>query len=186
MKQTSTESIRVRNLRKSKLSDIQRWSKANVMHDNWQERTILLSKFIKNNSIVVEFGAGNGILQEVLSKTITYQPADIIKRREHYLVCDLNVHPISLDLAPYNTALFSGVLEYVYDLDLLFNALSKSIKYIPLSYACTDICQQNRLNNGWLSDYTSFQLEAIFEKYSYNIVKKELWKDQSIYFLEHE
>ena len=180
VKQTSTESKRVRDLRKSRLSDIQRWSKANVMHDNWQDRTVLLSRFIKDHSSVVEFGAGNAILEEVLNQTISYQPVDIVKRKEHYLVCDLNVHPVTLDLTPYDTALFSGVLEYVYDLDPLFLALSKSVKYIPLSYACSDICTQNRLNNGWLSDYSSFQLEAIFDKYSFRIIKKELWKDQSL------
>lgn len=185
-KKPNKESRRVLELRDKKQSDTERWIKGDVMHGNWQDRTLLLSNYIKDNSSVVEFGAGNAVLQEVLNNSIEYQAVDIVKRKENYLVCDLNVHPLSIDLAQYDTAVFSGVLEYVYDLDLLFLELSKSIKYIPLSYACSNICKQDRLLNGWLSDYTSNQLEAIFDKYSYKVLKRELWRDQSIYFLEHE
>lgn len=185
-RKSTRESQRVQEIRKRKESDFQRWSRSDVMHDNWQERTVALSKYIKKGSSVVEFGAGAAILQSALDVTIQYQPVDIIKRKENFIVCDLNSYPLDLDLTRYDTALFSGVLEYVYDLDTLLLELSKNIKYIPLSYACRDVCKQNRLNNGWLSDYSSDELEAIFEKYSYKIVHKSLWKDQSIYFLQYE
>lgn len=185
-KKPHKESQRVSELRALKKSDTQRWSRADAMHTNWEERTIRLSKYINKNSNVVEFGAGSAILKDVLDKTITYQPVDIIKRQENYLVCDLNKNPLSIDLTSYDTAVFSGVLEYVYDIDLLFQELSKHIKCIALSYACNDICKQDRLFNGWLSDYSSSELEGIFKKYAFKILKKDTWKDQNLYFLDHE
>ncbi len=185
-KKPHKESQRVSALRALKKSDTERWSRADVMHTNWEERTIRLSKHINKNSNVVEFGAGSAILKDVLDKTITYQPVDIIKRQENYLVCDLNVNPLAIDLTHYDTVVFSGVLEYVYDIDLLFQELSRHITYVPLSYACSDICKQDRLFNGWLSDYSSSELEEIFKKHAFKIIKKYIWKDQNLYFLEHE
>lgn len=185
-KKPSKEATRVRELRDKKQSDLERWSKDDVIHHNWQERTLLLANYIKDGSKVIEFGAGNAVLQNTLNNTITYQPVDILKRKENYLTCDLNKYPLSIDLTPYDTAVFSGVLEYVYDLDPLLNALSQSINYLILSYACSDICKQDRLPNGWLSDYTTHQLDSLFNKYSYKIVDQDIWKEQTIYFLAHE
>jgi hypothetical protein len=158
-----------------------------VLHENWQDRTLLLAKHIKNGSKVVEFGAGSAILKNELDISIQYQAVDIVKRKEDYLVCDLNQHPLSIDLSLYDTAIFSGVLEYVYDIDALFAILlSNNLKNVAMSYACSDISKQDRLIDGWLSDYTSKDLEIIFDKYDFKIIHIGLWKNQSIYILEHD
>ena len=97
--------------------------------------------------------------------------------------CDLNAG-IEFSLASYDTAVFSGVLEYVYDVDKVFRQLSCSITKIVLSYACTDISNADRLKSGWLSDYSRNDLETIFRKYNYQIVEYEEWRKQSIFCLK--
>ena len=177
------EQRRVKALRQLKESDLQRWSKDQVFYDDWNERSHILGSYVADGSRVIEFGAGKGVLENYFNKTITYQPVDIVQRTPNFLVCDLNKIPLSISLAAYNTAIFSGVLEYVYDIEVLFEQFSTQIPHMILSYSCSDICKQNRLTNGWLSDYTLADLKTIFKKYNYKINREQHWKDQTLFEL---
>jgi len=169
-------------LKKEKQSDINRWKNSNELFEDWDQRTSILGNYITPGSKVIEFGSGNMSLKKMLPKKCTYTPSDIVKRTEETIVCDLN-EPISFDLSLYNTAVFSGVFEYVYDIDTVFKQLEKHIPHIILSYACSDICTHNRLINGWLSEFTEKQLLDIFAKYSYDVIDKQEWRQQTIFNL---
>ncbi|MFZ4679374.1 MAG: hypothetical protein ACOYLP_04325 [Flavobacterium sp.] len=169
-------------LKKEKQSDINRWKNSNELFEDWDQRTSILGNYIAPGSKVIEFGSGNMSLKKMLPKNCTYTPSDIVKRTEETIVCDLN-EPISFDLSFYNTAVFSGVFEYVYDIDIVFKQLEKHIPHIILSYACSDICTHNRLINGWLSEFTEKQLLDIFAKYSYDVIDKQEWRQQTIFNL---
>ena len=169
-------------LKKEKQSDINRWKNSNELFEDWDQRTSILGNYIAPGSKVIEFGSGNMSLKKMLPKNCTYTPSDIVKRTEETIVCDLN-EPISFDLSFYNTAVFSGVFEYVYDIDTVFKQLEKHIPHIILSYACNDICTHNRLINGWLSEFTEKQLLDIFAKYSYDVIDKQEWRQQTIFNL---
>jgi len=169
-------------LKKEKQSDINRWKNSNELFEDWDQRTSILGNYITSGSKVIEFGSGNMSLKKMLPKNCTYTPSDIVKRTEETIVCDLN-EPISFDLSFYNTAVFSGVFEYVYDIDIVFKQLEKHIPHIILSYACSDICIHNRLINGWLSEFTEKQLLDIFAKYSYDVIDKQEWRQQTIFNL---
>ena len=169
-------------LKNEKQSDINRWKNSNELFEDWDQRTSILVNYITPGSKVIEFGSGNMSLKKMLPKKCTYTPSDIVKRTEETIVCDLN-EPISFDLSFYNTAVFSGVFEYVYDIDTVFKQLEKHIPHIILSYACSDICTHNRLINGWLSEFTEKQLLDIFAKYSYDVIDKQEWRQQTIFNL---
>ena len=169
-------------LKNEKQSDINRWKNSNELFEDWDQRTSILGNYITPGSKVIEFGSGNMSLKKMLPKKCTYTPSDIVKRTEEIIVCDLN-EPISFDLSLYNTAVFSGVFEYVYDIDTVFKQLEKHIPHIILSYACSDICTHNRLINGWLSEFTEKQLLDIFAKYSYDVIDKQEWRQQTIFNL---
>ena len=169
-------------LKNEKQSDINRWKNSNELFEDWDQRTSILGNYITPGSKVIEFGSGNMSLKKMLPKKCTYTPSDIVKRNEETIVCDLN-EPISFDLSFYNTAVFSGVFEYVYDIDTVFKQLEKHIPHIILSYACSDICTHNRLINGWLSEFTEKQLLDIFAKYSYDVIDKQEWRKQTIFNL---
>ena len=169
-------------LKKEKQSDINRWKNSNELFEDWNQRTSILGNYITPGSKVIEFGSGNMSLKKMLPENCVYTPSDIVKRTEETIVCDLN-EPISFDLSFYNTAVFSGVFEYVYDIDSVFKQLEKHIPHIILSYACSDICTHNRLINGWLSEFTEKQLLDIFAKYSYDVIDKQEWRQQTIFNL---
>lgn len=168
-------------LRLNKKSDINRWKHNSELFSDWDERTLILGSYIPLESNVIEFGAGNMVLKTLNFKS--YTPTDIVKRNQEMLVCNLN-EPITLDLTHYDSAVFSGVLEYVYDIENVFQQLCQPINQVTLSYCCSDIVTLSRNKNGWLSDFTKNQLEEIFEKYNYKIEDYSQWRNQSLYNLK--
>jgi hypothetical protein len=169
-------------LRAQQKSDVARWEKNDQLREDWDERTLILGRFIDPNSTVIEFGAGNMILKETF-KFKKYTPTDIVKRNEFITVCDLNKE-IHIDFRGYDVAVFSGVLEYVYDIDNVFRILSTNINQVVMSYCCSDLISLSRDKNGWLSDYTKNELEEIFSKYRYEIMDYLEWRNQSLFNLK--
>lgn len=173
---------RTQELKRGQSSDVERWKKSKELLENWNERSHILANMVPENARVIEFGAGNMALKKYLPKNCKYQGSDLVQRSPEMKVCDLNMG-IYFSLTPYNTAVFSGVLEYVYDIDKVFVQLSEKINTVILSYACSDISSANRLKSGWLSDYTKEDLESIFNRNGYEIMEYTEWKKQSIYKL---
>ncbi|WP_134142265.1 hypothetical protein [Flavobacterium sp. S87F.05.LMB.W.Kidney.N] len=169
-------------LRSEKKTDLQRWQNDDQLYRDWDERTILLSSYIKPRASIIEFGAGNMILKNYLDNYKIYIPTDIVARFNETVVCDLNQGVISA-VKKCDTAVFSGVLEYVYDINKVFEELGPTIKQIVLSYCCTDIVKLSRDKNGWLSDYTKSDLEEIFKKHGFEIENYAEWRKQSIFNL---
>ena len=121
-------------------------------------------------------------LKKFLPLSCSYTPSDLFKTSSDTIVCDLN-NKISIDLNYYDTVVFSGVLEYVYNIENLFAQLAVSTPHVVLSYACSDISNAARLKKGWLSDYSQKDLERIFKKYQYDIMEYKEWRKQSLYSL---
>lgn len=172
-------------LRIEKKTDFKRWKKNEELLPDWDERTLILGSFINPNAKIIEFGAGNLVLKTFLNNYKSYTPSDIVARFEDILVCDLNLK-IPFELSNYDTAVFSGVFEYVYNIEEVFAQMSSTIKQIVLSYSCADVVKLSRDKNGWLSDYKKSELEAIFKKYNYKIENYQEWKNQSLYNLIKE
>lgn len=171
------------DLVKHKKSDIERWKHNSELHSNWNARTEILASFISENAKVIEFGAGNMHMKTIINPE-NYTPSDIVKRFDETIVCDLN-QDIQINLKPYHTAVFSGVLEYVYNIDLVFAQLEKNkVNQIVMSYCCTDIISLSRAKNGWLSSLSKNDLLQIFEKYSYQLEDYKEWNNQSIFNLK--
>ena len=177
---TKRKTIKLRELRKS---DIERWSNPKELLENWNERTAILGSKISEGASVIEFGAGNLALKNYLPDNCKYQASDLISRNKDILACDLN-EKIKIDLSGYDTVVFSGVLEYVYDIEKVFEQFPDSIRTVILSYACTDISSAPRLKLGWLSDYTTKELKSIFAKNNYTVKEYLEWRKQSIFFLQ--
>ena len=174
-----------RRLRAEKLTDQQRWEKKEEFYHDWNERTSMLGSMVKPGSKVIEFGAGSAFLRNELPEDVIYTPSDILKRDKDFLICDLNKE-IEFELFQFDTVIFSGVLEYVYEIDKVFSQFPDNIKTVIMSYACSDICKVDRLENGWLSDYNSNELEGIFSSYGFYIEKSYEWRHQSIYYVVRE
>jgi hypothetical protein len=168
---------------KDRLSDFDRWQKDEELLTNWNERTTILASYVLPNTNVIEFGAGKMYMKSILNNIASYTPSDIVKRDKTTIICDLN-KPIDFDLSKYEVAIFSGVLEYVYDINSVVKELSKAnVGQIIMSYCCSDIVSLTRTKNGWLSDYTRTELETIFMLNGYKIEHYREWRGQSIFNL---
>lgn len=173
---------RIAVLRSRKMSDMERWLKSEELQTEWNSRTILLAEHVSKGASVIEFGAANGFLESYLGKKAAYQGVDIVARDRGFLVCDLNSQPITLDLSNYDTVILSGVLEYVYDISYVFNYFfEQGIDHLLISYACSDVCKQDRLLNGWLSDFTWLEINKNIVSSGFELEKNMDWKDQNLF-----
>ena len=173
---------RIAALRSQKMSDLERWVKSEELQTEWNSRTIILAEHVSKGAHVIEFGAANGFLESYLGEKAAYQGVDIVARDRGFLVCDLNSQPITLDLSNYDTVILSGVLEYVYDISYVFNYFfDQGIDHLFFSYACSDMCKQDRLLNGWLSDFAWMGINEIIVDSGFNLEITLDWKDQKLF-----
>lgn len=161
-----------------------RWGAQDSLRSEWNERTALMAGLIPENSTVLEYGAGNEHLRTRLPKGCTYQPSDIVARSEHTFVCDLNETFSALD-RKWDVIVFSGVLEYIHDLQKLLNDVRGSCGTCILSYATTDAleCMTTRMRSGWVNHLSAEALEAMIARAQFSITQKQQWNGQDIYVL---
>lgn len=181
-KRLTERQIENSKLRAEKKTDLKRWQNNRELFLDWDERTVILGSYILPNANIIEFGAGNMVLKNSIQHYKNYIPTDIIARFEDTIVCDLNKGIIQ-EVQMCDTAVFSGVLEYVYDIDRVFNELGITIKQVVLSYCCSDIVKLSRDKNGWLSDYTKRDLEEIFARHGFKVANYTEWRKQSLFNL---
>lgn len=185
--QQKKESKRIKKLRKRKVSDKARWAQDKSLQSSWNERTALLGDYIEDGAKVIEFGAANLFLKGYLNDRVSYTGSDIVARFPEIVVCDLNEKPLKIDLTKFDSVVMSGVLEYIYDPFYIFNYFyQEGIETILFSYSCADYCKQNRLHNGWLSDFKHFEILNLISNTRFKIIKRELWKDQHLFMITRQ
>lgn len=153
------------------------------LDQSWDIRTIMIAKLIPPGTSIIEFGAGRMVLRNHIPDTCTYTPSDIVNRGEGTIVTDLNLTPYRFINKKFDIAVFSGVLEYVYDLNKLISYLSEYVNTIIASYATADECDSivSRRKSGWINDYRYDDLIALFGSSGYSCEHVEAWKQQTIF-----
>jgi hypothetical protein len=175
-------------LRYSGQSDVERWRTLDNLNENWDTRTAMLARFVPPNCSVIEFGAGRCILPRYLPGGCTYTPSDLVDRGPGTIICDLNAHQLP-EFPWHDVALFSGVLEYVHDLDRLVAHLTRSCSLIAASYAATDYPVQQRVltrrRHGWVNDYQTAELEQLFQHHGFRCIERQLWHTHPLFKFEN-
>ena len=164
-----------------KASDQKRWANEKSLFQSWDERTRLLADCIEPNSRVFEFGAARLALKQMLPEGCTYFHSDIAKRADDTLVADLNKELPKLPKVDY--VVFSGVLEYIYDVSRILEYAARSADHILFSYATTDAFDSvnERRYNGWVSDLGSDDIAKVAEAIGYRLSVIGHWKNQTLY-----
>jgi len=165
-----------------------RWADLDRHVPDWDDRTRMMAKFIPIESTVVEFGCGRRVLEEVLPPGCRYIPSDIVSRGPDTWVCDLNRRPLPPMPQRVDVAVFSGVLEYVYDLSGVVEWLARSnVTTIVASYGCVRpfglsraFDTVTRLRFGWVTNCSEDELNAMFEQAGYRVERRDYWRDQLI------
>lgn len=179
-----SRSFYVSMLKFSNRSDYTRWSKKSSLFESWDERTKILASNILPKATVFEFGAARLVLKRYIPQDCTYLHSDIVARDNETIVIDLNRN--LPDLPKSNYVVFSGVLEYVNDVEKVLKHCSKFTEEILFSYAVLDNYSNvdTRRYNGWVSDLSKKQLDVIATNINWELRFIENWKGQLLFSLK--
>ncbi|MEY4487728.1 MAG: hypothetical protein RIQ79_236 [Verrucomicrobiota bacterium] len=166
-------------------SDVSRWSQDESLHPNWDERTRMLGRGIRERESVIEFGAGKMALKAALPKGCKYLGTDIVSREPGMLVVDLNQLPLP-DLGTHDVAIFSGVFEYLNDVPAVIAAVKPLVGRIATSYTVLENKPEliRRRGNGCVNDFTREQFVALFTAAGFKLVSTDTWREQVLFFFE--
>jgi len=163
-------------------SDTCRWGDSRSLSPDWDSRTEQIARLIPPGATVLEFGAGRMALKNYLPEGCKYTPSDLVDRGCGTIVCDLNARELP-SFPPHDVAVFSGVLDYINDLEVLIYHISNFFNIIVASYPVLEQVPGRvaRRSHGWVNDYTSGEFEGIFLRSGFRCDRVETWRRSQIY-----
>lgn len=165
----------------TKTSDYERWSQSKSLQSSWDERTFILAEYIEPNAKVFEFGAAKLQLKKALPHGCEYLHSDIVSRAPDTYVFDLNKE---LPMIPnVDVIVFSGVLEYVFNVEQLLEHLSRFTNQFVFSYATTNAFSEinKRRFHGWVSDLSLLDIKQLAYKMEWQCEQLGSWKSQTLF-----
>lgn len=165
-------------------TDYLRWLNEKNLLKSWDSRTIFLSKFIKENSCVIDVGCGNQVLRRNIPTSCNYIPIDLAKRTSDTIVVDLNKSFKINNLQNSDYTIFSGVLEYLVDIKYVINFFRLKTNFIILSYNCKESvsCIKKRKELGWVNHFSKNEILEIINDSGFVIIEQYLKFSQLIIF----
>ncbi len=147
-------------------TDIARWSNPDNLENSWEPRSRFAANLIPQGSRILDLGCGKMSIEKYLHPSCTYLPADIVKRDERTLHCDINKGVVPAEINHVDIVLMLGVIEYVFDLPQFLRELAQAKKKIVVSYCDTDTGNlrgfEQRAALGWVNAYSKAQLRSLF------------------------
>jgi methyltransferase family protein len=172
-------------------TDYGRWADPRSLEAWWEPRTKSAAALVPNHSRVIEFGAGNRILERYLDPSCTYVASDIVDRGPGTIVCDLNERPLpDLGASVYDVAVLMGVLEYIRDVPSVLDWLAKHVPVCVLSYVCAEANRYSlrgmretagRLMAGWMNSYRDEELRSLFHERGFVSLREESWGNNRVF-----
>jgi polysaccharide pyruvyl transferase WcaK-like protein len=171
--------LKVGLLKLRKGNDLKRWSDESQLLSDWEPRTEMIFSLIPKGASVLDCGAGKMILKKYLEKDQKYTPLDLVDRGNGTIICDLNAKELPL-LPKHDVAVFSGVLEYIYDIPHLIRCLHKSVNMVVASYGPTDGISDKlkRIQNGWVNHFSTKEFIGFFEQEGFQCEITNTWQTQ--------
>ena len=141
-------------------SDVQRWSEPENLKSNWARRAEAAARLVPPGARVLDIGCGAMDLERFLDPSVAYVPADVVKRDERTLLCDLNAG--EFPAVESDVVSLLGVLEYVHDVPALFARLRRTGAKVIVSYNPVELgkSDRDRRAQGWFNDLTSAEICA--------------------------
>ncbi|MEN4477248.1 class I SAM-dependent methyltransferase [Mycolicibacterium cosmeticum] len=144
-------------------------------------------------SRVIEFGAGNRILERHLHPSCRYVASDLVDRGAGTMVCDLNRRPLpDLGAGTFDVAVLMGVLEYLVDVPATLEWLSRSVGTCVVSYVCMETKRRSveglrekasRIAQGWMNHYRPDELQTLFSAYGLSADHEQRWGNNRLFVL---
>ena len=171
------------------MTDKERWSKDESYDAGWQHRTMRLFRMISEDSTtILEFGAGMCFTAGLLKPHQVYTPSDLVNRDDYSrggqptIVMDLNNDPWEIT-EQYDAVMFSGVLEYVDNLEALVANVATITDQVVCSYADTRNLKRNN-RNGWINSMSQGSFRELFIEHGLIVMERSNWNGQALYKFE--
>lgn len=159
------------------------WRSVQHFPHEWSNRTRLAANLIENTWSVIEFGAGNGYMGNILGTVHKYLPTDLIKRRDEFEIVNLDL-PLKLS-GTFDAGVAMGVLEYVSDVRFTLKEVSNSVPNLITTYCCARYrfsrFKPLRKYIGWNNHLTATEFEERMDEAGFVIVYKEIIEKRFFY-----
>ncbi|CDO07450.1 class I SAM-dependent methyltransferase [Mycolicibacterium cosmeticum] len=174
-------------------TDRQRWSDPRSLEAWWEPRTRQAAALVPMGSRVIEFGAGNRLLERHLHPSCSYVASDLVDRGVGTIVCDLNRRPLpDLGSGTFDVAVLMGVLEYLVDVPATVEWLSRSVPTCVVSYVCVESKRRSmeglyekagRMAQGWMNHYRPDELRTLFSVHGLSTEHEQRWGNNRLFVL---
>jgi len=160
-------------------TDVERWSEPENLKTTWARRAQVAARLILPNTRLLDLGCGAMDLESFLDPSVTYIPADVVRRDERTLICDLNAGTLPQIHVEVITLL--RVLEYIHDVADPFERLRQMQAAVICSYNPVGLGSTSRREQGWFNDFTSAELCAKAVKAGFRLVGLVTIAPQNLY-----
>jgi len=171
------------------VTDRRRWLQNVKERPSWDERNVLIARYIPAESSILDLGAGAQTLRQYARSARLYVPCDITQSSPDCIVCDFNRGIYPPEDRIYDITICSGVLEYLrepFDFLMRIKRYSKTfiLSYQPKRLDRADKIE--RLVHGFVNNMGKGELESLLYRAGYRYECVESWLAQLIYRLERD
>jgi hypothetical protein len=146
---------------------IRKWERvAKQGPPSWDDRNIIIARFIPEGSSVIDLGSGAQSLKTHLKAGCRYQPCDVVRSSPDVIFCDFNrgIYPAPPEV--FDFVVVSGCLEYVRKPKTFIQRVSAYGRTLLLSYnpRMKNESRLDRMAKHWVNHLTNKALERIFDE----------------------
>lgn len=165
-------------------TDIARWSDPNSLQESWDGRAETVAQFIADGQTVLDIGCGKMALERFIPSNCQYIPADLVKRDDRTVLCNLNNREFPFEAASRADIIsLLGVIEYVVDLPRFFGNLRQTGKSVVVTYHPSNITGHlDRAALGWLNHLSTAELAELFISSGFQVTNIEKLSDIQMLF----
>ena len=169
-------------------TDYKRWANPRNIHSTWEPRTKIAAALVPKGSRVIEFGAGNRVLERYLDPSCSYVASDLVDRGPGTIVCDLNQRPLpDLGQDVYDVAVLLGVVEYLRDVPEVLAWLAELVPMCVLGFKPAKSKGNSpwaaletvlRRKSGWINNFSEEDVRSFYRERGFELVQDENWENQ--------
>lgn len=168
-------------------ANTERWKDLDKRSKQWISRNRMIAGYVDQGQKVLDIGCGAQDLKLFLPDDVVYVGADIYQRDEECLIIDFNKGILpDLDEIEFDVAIFSGVLEYLEDVQYALNWAKKIAGKIILSYAVLErnpSISRRTFKSGFYNHFSESDFEREMADSGLQITDKQEWRKQNVYEL---
>ena len=150
----------------------------------WEDRSKIISHFIRPTDVVLDLGAGNQTLQKYLPRGCGYIPVDCTDALPNTFVIDFNKE-FRLPNEPFNIVVAAGFLEFLTDVDGFLRRLAAQCegKLLLFTYFYWNEQSARSLSRAERMSYMSSPEEcvAVVSKHAVDVRKILEFRGQTIF-----